>query len=86
MATTDPPRNETQIFFVERRVAIKNMRGIKVAEVYNINEDMLPDLVESMIHGLHEVLPAMWQFSAIRSDWKRMLVILIWNEKGSVQL
>lgn len=38
-----------------------------------------------MIHELHVVLSAVWQFGAISFPWEKVLVVLVWKEKGDQQ-
>ena len=61
------------------------LRGGKAAGICNINVELLKAGDETMIHGLHAVLTAVWHSGTIPLDWKKGLVVPIWKGKGDRQ-
>ena len=61
------------------------LRGGKAAGICNINAELLKAGGKAMIHGLHAVLTAVWHSVTIPPDWKRGLVIPIWQGKEDRQ-
>ncbi|KAG0711895.1 LINE-1 retrotransposable element ORF2 protein [Chionoecetes opilio] len=81
----DPPIDKTAPSLDEVREAVAKLRGGKAAGVCNISAELLKAGGEAMIRGLHAVLTAVWQSGTIPHDWKRGLVVPIWQGKGDRQ-
>ncbi len=77
IATADPPVDETPPSLAEVREAVNKLKGGKAVGVCNISAEMVKAGGETMIHGLHAVLTAVWQSGTIPPDWKRGLVVPI---------
>ena len=85
MMTADPPVNEAPPSLAEVREAVNKLKWGKAAGICNISAEMLKAGGETMIHGLHAVLCAVWRTGTIPPDWKRGLVVPIWKGKGDRQ-
>ena len=85
MAAADPPVDETPPSLAEVRKAVSKLKCGKAAGICNISGELLKAGGETMIHGLHAVLSAIWQSGTIPSDWKKGLVVPIWKGKGDRQ-
>ena len=75
----DPPIDETASSIDNVKEAVAKLRGGKAAGVCNISAELLKAGGEAMIRGLHAVLTAVWHSGTIPPDWKRELVVPIWN-------
>ncbi|KAG0718569.1 Sphingomyelin phosphodiesterase 3 [Chionoecetes opilio] len=62
----DPPIDESAPSLDEVREAVAKLRGGKAAGVCNISAELLKAGGEAMIRGLHAVLTAVWQQSAVK--------------------
>ena len=81
----DSPINEVPPSIDEVEDALAKLRLGKAAGICNISAELLKAGGKAMIHGLHAVLTAIWHLGIIPPDWKRGLVIPIWNGKGDHQ-
>ena len=81
----DPPISEDPPSLAEVREAVGKLKGGKAPGVCGIPGELLKAGGESVIHGLHAVLTAVWQSGTIPPDWKRGLVVPIWKGKGDRQ-
>ena len=62
------------------------LMGGKAAGICNIRAELLKTGGETMIHGLHAVLTAVWHSGTIPSDWKRGWSSLSGKVKGTVRI
>lgn len=64
---------------------VSKERGGKVPGARNISAQMLRAGGKAMNHGMLAVLTAVYQSTTIPLNWRRGLVISIWNGKGDSQ-
>lgn len=65
MAAADPPIDKTPPSLVEVREGARKLTSGKAAGVCNVSIEVFKARSKVIIHGLHPVLYAMWQSSAI---------------------
>ncbi|XP_076058978.1 uncharacterized protein LOC143035828 [Oratosquilla oratoria] len=64
---------------------MSKLKGGNAAGIGNISAELLKAGSEAMVRGLHAVLAAVWQSGTFPSNWKKDLVVSIWQGKGDRQ-
>ena len=82
MVDADPSINEATPSFGEVKEAVAKFRDGKAAGICNIGAELLKAGGETMIHGPHAVLIAVWHSGTIPPDWRRQLVVPVWKGNG----
>ena len=82
MLDGDLPIHETAPSIDDIKEAVAKLRAEKAAGVCSISAELLKAGGEAMIRGLHAVLTAVWHSGTIPPDWKKRLVVSVWNGKG----
>ena len=81
----DPPINCDPPSFVETQAAVNRLKWGKAPGIFGIHAELLTTGGNAVLMSLHAVMCSTWNTGIIPTDWKRGLVVPVWEGKGDRQ-
>ena len=81
----DPPINCGSPSLVEIQAVVNRLKWGKAPGICGIHAELLKAVGNAALVSLHAVLCSAWNKGIIPTDWKRGLVVPLWNVKGDHQ-